>query len=64
MLDDFEDLYKNFDEQLPDKKLTLKDFRCIKRDLNKIKYTSFVNFKKRVLEIALILDGKNISFKY
>lgn len=46
------------------KKLTLKNYKMIKWDLNRIKYIFLKNFKAKIVQIALIINGYKLSFKY
>ena len=64
LIEDFDNLYDHFENRKGRKRLTDKNYREIKRDLNRLKYVSFLRLKARYLEIALVIDGFGISFEY
>ncbi|GJF00780.1 hypothetical protein PsYK624_170810 [Phanerochaete sordida] len=63
MIKEFEECYDFFEANKGQVLLEGKHYRWVKADLNRLKIVSFVNFKERILEIAVILDACPWRFK-
>ena len=60
----FENLFDHFEKKKRRKNLSEKNYREIKRNLNRLKYISFKSLKERIVEIAQLIDKQPIHFSY